>query len=80
MRGRYDNEYNQRTMSSTTTTSTTRIPSSTRNMGFHQAFSAEASERRRMGTRESPENDDFLEEESSRNRDKAPVVPVGMSV
>lgn len=75
MRGRYDNEYDQRTMSPTTTTSTTRIPSSTRNMGFYQAFSAEASERRRLGLGESPQNDDSSEEESSRNRDKAPVVP-----
>jgi hypothetical protein len=68
MRGRYDNE--------SAATSSTRIPSSTRNMGFHQAFSAEASERRRMGdTGELPENDDLSEEEeSSRNRDKAPVV------
>lgn len=75
MRGRYDNEYDQRTMSPTTTTST-RIPSSTRNMGFHQAFSAEASGRRRMGgTGESPENGDFSEEESSQNCEKAPVVP-----
>jgi hypothetical protein len=76
MRGRYDNEYENRTMSSTATSST-RIPSSTRNMGFHQAFSAEASERRRVGdTGELPENDDLSEEEeSSRNRgDKAPVV------
>ena len=67
MRGRYDNE--------SAATSSTRIPSSTRNMGFHQAFSAEASERRRMGdTGELPDNDDLSEEESSRNRDKAPVV------
>jgi hypothetical protein len=77
MRGRYDNEYENRTMSPTT--SMTRIPASTRNMGFHQAFSAEASERRRMGVGESPDDDDgFSEEESSRNRDrsdKAPVVP-----
>lgn len=53
-RGRYDAEYQHRE---------TRIPSTTASMGYHQAFSAESSERRRMAPDSTGQGAETYEEE-----------------
>jgi hypothetical protein len=66
-RGRYDEEHQRES----------RIPTGDRNMGYHQAFSAESSERRRMdsaGGQLSPNRESNKDEEDEPAEVPAPIV------
>mmetsp|Transcript_14887 Transcript_14887/g.31567 ORF Transcript_14887/g.31567 Transcript_14887/m.31567 type:complete len:168 (+) Transcript_14887:1-504(+) len=63
-RGRYDAEHERGV----------RIPTSSSNMGYHQAFSAESSERRRMSADGELESEEESQVEPEPERPAAPVV------